>query len=505
MASDPHNKMSSQPDNVVSLSRHEFVATIEKKLTAARRLFSLHDYSACEEIVMEVLAADPRNPRARALLELASVKLSKKKLYRKMVDPQSAPSPAIGASTADSLAPPVQHPAPVVPGTSFDPSPESSSAVETEAHIRKPSRVDSQRLPLVRTEGPADTMRERTISALVELLKQKDRTLEDWRGQRNAATSRPETETASGLSSERKFEDPPSEAVPKVGANPTPPHSPSKPSVSGKSEFVSGPSANLLQSDEPQGKPRSRMETMQAPAISDRATPDLAADPPNRAASKTNIEISADTTSPVHSVPLTPKVVHLPDVRLFEQVEKPHRVESMEEGEKDTLASKDQVEEKLEQRSEEIRNSEIRTVSVAQIKKHLYQEEYELCTRELEHIRRLFPQNPEIQGFVENTSKRLVELQRIKAFEHQAKELMASAVAFYQEGKLEEALIAAHEVLRVNPNYLQAREFVSFVARRHTREQKKEYAIEKVRYCKACGTTADAVSQFCFRCGKRLT
>ncbi|MGH9962397.1 MAG: zinc-ribbon domain-containing protein [Pyrinomonadaceae bacterium] len=28
--------------------------------------------------------------------------------------------------------------------------------------------------------------------------------------------------------------------------------------------------------------------------------------------------------------------------------------------------------------------------------------------------------------------------------------------------------------------------------------------MEEVRYCKSCGTTVDAVSQFCYHCGKRL-
>lgn len=349
-------------------------------------------------------------------------------------------------------------------------------------------------------------MRERTISALVELLKQKDKTPGDWRAQRNVGPSQPEMQITSGPSSEPTFGYGPAEPPDgsKLGANATRPYSPAKPSESRSSEYVFGPSANRPQSDESQGRPRSRMETTQASSESDRGAPGFSGDPPDPAASESNIRISAEATSSIKGVPLAPKVVHLPDVRLLEDVEKPRKVGSKEQVEKDAVGSKEEMEQKLEQRSEEIRNSEIKTVSIAQIKRHLYQEEYELCARELEHIRRAFPQNAEIQAFVENTSKRLAELQRIKAFEYQAKELMASAVAFYQEGKLEEALIAAHEVLRVNPNYLQAKEFVSFVAHRHSKEQKKEYVIEKVRYCKACGTTADAVSQFCFRCGKRL-
>ena len=98
------------------------------------------------------------------------------------------------------------------------------------------------------------------------------------------------------------------------------------------------------------------------------------------------------------------------------------------------------IDRKLEQRSEEIRNSEIKAVSISLIKKYLYQEQYELCSQELERIRGLFPQNAEIQALAENTSRRLVDLKAMKSFEGQAKELMRSAVSFYQAGKFLEAL-----------------------------------------------------------------
>lgn len=163
-----------------------------------------------------------------------------------------------------------------------------------------------------------------------------------------------------------------------------------------------------------------------------------------------------------------------------------------------------EVERKIEQRSTELKNSETQAGAIAQIKKYLYQEEYDLCARDLATIRELFPQNLEIQAFVENTSKRLVELQRIKKFDVQARDLMASAVAFYQEGKREEALIAVREILRVNPNHVQAREFVSFVERHQGKARSKQPTIQKVRACRSCGSEVDAVSQFCYHCGKRL-
>jgi hypothetical protein len=79
-----------RPDNnVVALHRAEFVASIDKKLSEARRFFSLHDYASCAELVQQVLAADPQNSKAKALLELSSIKLSKRRLYKKIADPDT--------------------------------------------------------------------------------------------------------------------------------------------------------------------------------------------------------------------------------------------------------------------------------------------------------------------------------------------------------------------------------------------------------------------------------
>jgi hypothetical protein len=224
--------------------------------------------------------------------------------------------------------------------------------------------------------------------------------------------------------------------------------------------------------------PVTKKETLKEPLKSPPVTPPLA---PRTASPATPLS------------PPVPQVIQLPDIRIFDQIAEPH-----------PLGSQKEVERKIEQRSEELKNSEIQAGAIAQIKKYLYQEEYDLCARDLARIRDLFPQNPEIQSFVENTSKRLVELQRIKKFEVQARDLMASAVAFYQEGKREEALIAVREILRVNPNHVQAREFVSFVERHQGKDRKKQPTIQKVRACRSCGSEVDAVSQFCYHCGKRL-
>ena len=88
MPSDPQNKAARPDNNVVALHRAEFVASLEKKLAEARRFFSLHDYTSCVELVQEVLAADPQNPKAKALLDLSAIKLSKRKLYKTIAGTQ---------------------------------------------------------------------------------------------------------------------------------------------------------------------------------------------------------------------------------------------------------------------------------------------------------------------------------------------------------------------------------------------------------------------------------
>src|SRR5512134_574425 len=96
MPNDPQDKAERPDRNLVALHRAEFVTSIEKKLSEARRFFSLRDYASCEELVQEVLAADPRNSKAKALLDLSSIKLSKRRLYKKIAEPQPPASPPSG-------------------------------------------------------------------------------------------------------------------------------------------------------------------------------------------------------------------------------------------------------------------------------------------------------------------------------------------------------------------------------------------------------------------------
>jgi hypothetical protein len=201
------------------------------------------------------------------------------------------------------------------------------------------------------------------------------------------------------------------------------------------------------------------------------------------------------STRPHLQSPHDPKqrVIQLPDVNVFERIAPIQKALPSE-----------LIERKVEQRSEEIINSEVQAVSIAQIKKYLYQEEYDLCAQELVRIRRMFPESAEIQAFAENTSRRLAELKAIKNFESRAKELMRTAVSFYQEGKLGDALKTAQKVLQVNPNHTQAREFIEFVERRVNSDRKKNVEENPKRYCRACGTPVDPSSQFCHHCGKRL-
>jgi hypothetical protein len=519
MSNDPQNKLQSRPDNIVSLSRHELVANIEQTLTTARRLFSLQEYLPCEELVLQVLSLDPHNAKAKALLELTSIKLSKRKLYRKIVEPRvSGELPKAHqpneAKTEDATL------------ISQNPVPGEITSDAQGGPIQKnesPGRRLSQKGSLPKSERlqdsgarkgdapPPDTMRERTINALVDLLKDKGKPVEEWKGAHNPTQA----------SSESSTENSPPALLSSTG---TP--SPLQRDKAGKTDFLSGSLTDLFESAQgksdglevkPEVGHQNEAIRKSAGLKVQKSLPQPesnTATPPTAGHSGTVMEhvglaqrdIAPRSKAETSPAPVTPhvgdtgskdriptKVVQLPGVRFFDQILTPSKPDY-----------KQLMEKKLEERSEEIKNSEIKTVSIAQIKKYLYQEQYELCSQELERIRVLFPKNAEIQAFVENTSKRLTELQRIKAFEDRAKDLMLSAVAFYQEGKLTEALIAVREVLRVNPDQRQAREFIDFVERRMSKEKKKEIHLYAVRYCQNCGTTVDSVSAFCFHCGKRL-
>lgn len=552
MPSDPQNKVERPDNNVVALHRAEFVASLEKKLSEARRFFSLHDYASCAVLVQEVLAADPQNSKAKALLELSSIKLSKRRLYKKIAEadtPGSLPNGPDSRATLLTASPSVDStdPQQALENSRIEPDPvqpiSSSIVIEPPPRRRRRFPDPSQGLP-------QDSIRERTISALVDLLKNKESTIQDWKGdaQSSAASpSVPQREPGPPVAAEGQSTSVPGARSSQPAFQPSPlppPKQPPPPGLKANRDFLPGSLNDLfeVEPEKPAGPLRVEPQPKVAPtSISppkDVVTPAALNSPPDKSAETTKVQqgvrpvpqiqtpklpevrpphppLVAQTpvtkkeppksslvTPPVTPraappatppSPPTPHVIQLPDVRIFDQITEPR-----------PLGYQKEVERKIEQRSEELKNSEIQAGAIAQIKKYLYQEEYDLCARDLARIRDLFPQNPEIQAFVENTSKRLVELQRIKKFEVQARDLMASAVAFYQEGKREEALIAVREILRVNPNHVQAREFVSFVERHQGKDRKKQPTIQKVRACRSCGSEVDAVSQFCYHCGKRL-
>jgi hypothetical protein len=434
MASDSQNKKHNLADNVISLNRHEFVTDIEQKLAKARRLFSLQDYVPCEELVLQVLEADPQNPKAKALLELTAIKLSRRKLYQKIVSPQLSSQ---GQTRTDSGKMEGQRPSPDSDSPSAEPysGPSSSEDIELQkdqgqeapSKTKNPAKSNLSQpdlpSPPVEASGQTDTLRERTISALVELFKEKEKSLRNWRDPR----------------------------------------------------FVT----------------RQGQRKGNAPAVPDPFSIKPSNEEPKRESvslhSKENQQLEADSLADKS------KVMHLSDVRPFDQLTPPREIDY-----------KGLVKRRIEEHSEDLSKGQIKTVTIAQIKRYLYQEEYELCALELEKIRKLFHENAEIQTFVENTSKRLAELQRIKGFETQAKQLMAAAIIYYQEGKLPEGLIAAKEVLRVIPNHQQAKEFIDFVQKRLDKENKRRMIGVEARTCASCGVVVDSVSVFCFHCGKRL-
>jgi hypothetical protein len=565
MPSDPQNKAERPDGNVVALHRAELVASIERKLSEARRFFSLHDYASCEELVQEVLAADPQNSKARALLDLSSIKLSKRKLYKKIAEPQSS---ALQPSGLDLRNAAPTRPAPVGPRdpqTTVDksrtrPDHSTPSPPTTPSVVIEPPPRRRRGLADSSAGSPQDSIRERTISALVDLLKNKETTIQDWKGgdpqaeitspmppspavppsesvvpatieeptslraggppsphgQHQASAHAPEQPKPTALETNRDFlPGTLDELFAEKPAKPVPPHRsesplPVAPTRVVPQKAIPTPPAPVSLQERPAEPTKTSQEMLSVTPIPKPKLPEVSLPPaafvsPPPVKKKEPSEKALDS-SPVAPLPKPqtslpaklpslrgPHVIQLPHIRIFDQITAPR-----------PLGYQEDVERKIEQRSDELKNSEIQAGAIAQIKKYLYQEEYDLCARDLTRIRDLFPQNPEIQAFVENTSKRLVELQRIKRFEVQARDLMTSAVAFYQEGKREEALIAVREILRVNPNHVQAREFVSFVERHQGKDRNKQPAIQKVRACRSCGSEVDAVSQFCYHCGKKL-
>ena len=542
MPSDPKNKAASPDSNVVALHRAEFVASLDKKLSEARRFFSLHDYASCLELVREVLAADPQNAKAKALHDLSAIKLSKRRLYKKIAGTQPSPQLPNGSAVTNTLlAPPISlaevENSRVEPDSQF-------SLPKPHSHVIEPPPRRGRGLPESGGASP-DSMRERTISALVDLLKNKDTTLEDWKDDYQAETGSPTPPTSAPTPEpKRPVNTGTPGSSPRVQPSlPTSQHLTTQPSedqqravLKANRDFLPGslddlfeakpdkasrlppadpeppltptgntPRKNVLPPTALSGLPENSTKTARPlqgmlpvapsaipkkPQVSSQTSP-LLPQPPTAKNEALKQPLSGSPVSAPPSEPSPTTHRQPPDIRIFDQITAPRPLEYQKE-----------VERKIERRSEEFKNSEIQAGAVAQIKKYLYQEEYDLCAHDLAKIRDQFPQNPEIQAFVENTSKRLVELQRIKKFEVQAKDLMASAITFYQEGKREEALIAVREILRVNPNHVQAREFVSFVERHQGK--KKQPTIQKVRACRSCGSEVDAVSQFCCNCGKRL-
>jgi len=557
MPSDPQNKVEKPDNNVVALHRAEFVASLEKKLSEARRVFSLHDYASCAALVQEVLAADPQNSKAKALLELSSIKLSKRRLYKKIAEPNTPgllPSRPDSRGTLSTASPTLDSLDPQQALDNLEIEPDPTEPISSSLVIEPPPRR-RRGVPDPSHGLPQDSVRERTISALVDLLKNKESTIQDWKGDVQSGTpspmpaspSAPQREPETPVAAEEQSTSVPGVRSSQSALRPSP-LPPSKeqhlPALKANRDFIPGSLDDLFDvgPEKPtaplRAEPQLRVAPIGVTPPKDVATPATLNSLPDKPAETTKVpqedrpvpqiripklpEVSPPhppvvsqppvakkelpksppVTPPVSprtappatpSSPPTPHVIQLPDVRIFDQITEPR-----------PLGHQKDVERKIEQRSEELKNSEIQAGAIAQIKKYLYQEEYDLCARDLARIRDLFPKNAEIQAFVENTSKRLVELQRIKKFEVQARDLMASAVAFYHEGKREEALIAVREILRVNPNHVQAREFVSFVERHQGKDRKKQPTLQKVRACRSCGSEVDAVSQFCYHCGKRL-
>src|SRR5262245_15437016 len=284
MSSDPQNRPDS---NVVALHRAEFVASLEKKLADARRFFSLHDYASCAELVQEVLAADPQNSKAKALLDLSSIKLSKRKLYQKIADPQPQSSltgsPELRKTAeAPHLSAGSGSPEPKLEPTSALPAPPPAMPLPSSAIIEEPPRQGRRGGLPEPSPVPQDSMRERTISALVDLLQSKGATLQDWKDDRQSRTAKP-TATLPLSSSETV-------APIALPSEPVPSGKPRPPVLSANRDFLPGSLNDLFdpEPEEPTPLPRVEPQPPAAPASAalqqEASAPVALSSPPGRGA-----------------------------------------------------------------------------------------------------------------------------------------------------------------------------------------------------------------------------
>ncbi|HVN80789.1 MAG TPA: zinc ribbon domain-containing protein [Terriglobia bacterium] len=416
-------------EKVVELRRSGAVAEIEEMLSEARRLFSLHDYQSCDKMAREILGKDPQNSKAKALLDLATINLTNPKRTPRTEATHASETSSDPAQDKDPRRQPLLE-KPDVEDAIASWNPISRHEQELHDSVDPTEVATSSPTEFPSAEASSDpisqknSLRERTISALVDLFQRRDLSLADWKDPRFQTNAQPVAEQKARGKTEPSLED-----------------------SSGKAHLPLTP-------DSPLG-PRGGQDSLRVPEPG--------------SVPEENIESAPNT-----GLPAKPSYQQL-------------------------------VARKFEERSEDLRKSEIRTISIAQIKKYLYQEDYQLCAQELENIRKVFPDNSEIQVFVENTFRRLTELQRIKNLENQSRELMSKATTLYKEGKLPEALNSANEALQLVPNHQQAKEFVTFVHKRIEKENKKTSTGKKPRYCWYCGVVVDSIGRFCFHCGQRLT
>jgi hypothetical protein len=145
------------------------------RLAEARHLLSLRQWEPCLRIVQEILKEEPGNQAAKGLLELVTLQLLPKQEAARIVS--ATPPPA-------EVTP--HHPA-ATPGSDETEETEVASQFQfllessfffADELVRPSSQENSSPAPV------PDTMRERTISALVDLFQQKEKTLTGWQDPR---------------------------------------------------------------------------------------------------------------------------------------------------------------------------------------------------------------------------------------------------------------------------------------------------------------------------------
>jgi DNA polymerase III gamma/tau subunit len=171
----PQNNQRSSQRSASKKGGRQGSARQTARLTEARHLLSLRQLEPCLRVIQEVLREEPGNQAAKGLLELVTLQLLPKQEATQTVS--ATPPPAEHSPHRQAAA----------PGSDKAEKTEVASQFQFLLDFPFPYAEDPAGTSSGGESSPApdpETMRERTISALVDLFQRKEKTLKDWQDPR---------------------------------------------------------------------------------------------------------------------------------------------------------------------------------------------------------------------------------------------------------------------------------------------------------------------------------